>query len=130
MRYVLLLICLLCYACGSPNTPTAPEQMVWVTIRVFETHVETPIPRASVSVDGVLLRTDDSGTIRVQVPYNKDIYVEASAPGYLTVGAGGKVVNEERWTFYLFPLNSPLLHNDENGTTVIKTALCMSQCKA
>jgi hypothetical protein len=54
--------------------------------------------------DAVVGTTNGSGELRTNVPMDIEFHIDVSAPGYVGFGATGSVRSEERWTFYLEPV--------------------------
>jgi hypothetical protein len=113
---VVLTASLLTGACASPTSPSAsapaagpgagdtPASSVRLTVRVLTRSSEAPLSAAVVTVDGATSRVDSAGTCEFNVRPGATANVDVSAIGFSPLGASGVLMNDERWTFYLEPL--------------------------
>ena len=97
-------------ACSSTQIPTAPAELVAektanLTVRVLTRGTEQPIAGATVSKNGAVVgATNGLGEMRTPVPVGTDFQIDVAAPGLVGFGVGGTVRSDERWTFYLEPI--------------------------
>lgn len=99
-----------CTDAHAPNAPThvvpvSSSASVGLTVRVLRRGSEVPIAAARVFQDDTAVgTTDGTGELRTYVPLDIEFHINVSAPGYVGFGATGSVRSEERWTFYLEPV--------------------------